>query len=362
MGKTVLPALRPNLAIRILDMTTKRIKGHKTIEVKNISMPRFMHWEAEYVNNPYMRALPMKDLNERFFDLMVNVEEITVGGKLGVSNDANGVAWGSYFQHVLMEAKMRELPYPLFLDKRYSPDWGKDSFVLSIKEKHSSKAFNTIKKWKGNNDNEFSLVKYGKCCDMEAFIKDGEMLIQPSRKFNDEALNQALKDDENKMSIFGIRIEGGRVIPAYNIRGWGDRYSMLEYSSSIDRDYMMYCMAATLSPTLFSHFGPYDACVVIHNMDEFVRRVHLGTSNQFPLRNYIRTHDKVTYLDPLGAIKPTPDQPEGKKLSIPFIKHFRHTYQNEFRFVWIPKEPKEDLDKVILSIGSIEDIAEIIRI
>ena len=360
--ETVLPVLRPNFVIRILDMTTKRSGTRKTIEVKNISMPRFMHWEAEYVKNPYTRALPMKDLNKRFLDVMVNMEEISTGGKLGVRNDANSVAWWSYFQHVLTEAKMRELPFPLFLDNRCAPDWDKDSFTSSVKGHHSSKAFEAIKKWKNEKDKEFSLVKYGECCYMEEFIKEGKIQIQPSRNFDDEALNQAIRDDENKMSVFGIRIEGGRVIPANDIRGWGDRYSMLEYSSSMDRDYMMYCMAATLAPTLFSHFGPYDACVLIHDMDEFVRRINVGTSNQFLPQDFIRTHGKVTYLDPLGAIGPTPDVPEGEKLTIPFMKHYRHTYQDEFRFVWIPRTPKKDLAKVILSIGSLEDIAEIIRI
>ena len=362
VGETVLPALRPNLAIRILDMTTKRIEAPKTVEVKNISMPRFMQWEADYVKNPYMRALPMKDLNKRFLDITVNMDEITTGGKFGVRSDADSVAWWSYFQHVLMEAKMRELPFPLFLDDRYAPDWDKDSFTLSVKGQRSSKAFNAVKKWKCEKDNEFSVLKYGEYRFMEEFIKKGEMLIQPSRKFDDEAYNLAIRDDENRMSVFGVSTEDDGVIPAYNIRGWDDRYSMLEFSSAMDRDYMMYCMGMTLSPTLFSHFGPYDACVLIHDMNEFVRRVDVGTSNQFPSRDFIQVRGKVTYLDPVGAIKPTPDVPEGKKLSIPFIKHFRHTYQNEYRFVWIPKEAKKDLEKMILSIGSIEDIAEIIRI
>ena len=365
VGKTVLPLLRPNMEVRILDMTTKRIGTRQhTIKVKDISMPRFMWWEKEYVENPYMRALPMKELNQRFFDTMLNSNEISKDGKLGIQVATNGVQWMRYVQHVLTEAKMRELPMPLFLDDRYSPDWAKDAFMSSVKGKHSTSASDAVAAWAKEKDNELYVVKYGEYRFMKEFLESGQMLIQPSRNFDDESYNQALRDDENSASVFGVRTTDGTVIPAHDIRGWGDRYSMREFSSSMDRDYMMYCMARRLSPTLFSHFGEgYDSCVLIHNMDEFVKRMGECTKKEFPPEDFAHGRDRVTYIDPLGAIQPTPDIPEESKVAIPFLKHFRHTYQDEFRFVWVPRTPMKDgLTKAIVSIGPLEDIAEIIRI
>ena len=364
LGKTVLPALRPDLSIRILDITAKQISKQKlTVEVKSISMPRFMHWEKEYIENPYMRALPMEDLNQRFFDIIVNSHEINEGGKLGIGVGANGTMWLRFFQHVLMEAKMRELPYPYFLDKRYSLDWDEDSFISSVKGKHSSSAYDACTKWMEEKNNKFHVVKYGEYRYMKRFLKEGQMLIQPSDNFDDESYNQAVRDDENAISIFGARINSNEAIPAHDIRGWGDRYSMAGLSSSMDRSYMMYCMTRILSPTLFSHFGPYDSCVLIHDMGEFVKRLDEGTSRYFPTEGFVHARGNVTYIDPLGAIKFTANVQKKTNMIIPFLKHFRHSYQDEYRFVWVPRTPKKHgLTKVNVSIGSLEDIAEIIRI
>ena len=363
---TVLPKLRPNMELRILDMTTKRIASRRTVEIveEGLSMPRFMWWEKEYIENPYMRALPMKDLNQRLFDIIVNSNEISQGGKLGIHVASNGVEWMRYFQHITTEATARELPYPLFLDKRYVPRWNKDAFTLSVKGGYSSRAYKALAKWAGEKGSKFYVVKYGERRFMDGFLKNGDILVSPSRSFDDEAYNQALRDDENSMSVFGARTSDGSVIPAHDLPNWwGDRYSMIDFTSSIDRDYMLYCMGRTLSPTLFAHFGDgYDACILIHDMDEFVKRMEEHTKAYFPPQDFVHAHGFVTYIDPLGAIQPTPDVPEGSTVTIPFLKHFRHAYQDEFRFVWIPKEPTRDFEKVCVSIGSLEDIAEIIRI
>ena len=327
-------------------------------------MPRFMWWEKEYVEKPYMRALPMRDLNQRFFDIVVNSHEISKGGKLGIRVATRGVEWMRYFGHVTTEAKARELPYPLFLDKRHSPDYDKDNFASSVKGKHAERAYNAVDAWMKKEDSEFYVVKYGERQHMEDFLGHGEILISPSPRFDDKAFGQAVRDDENTASFFGARTSDGRVIPAHDLPGWwGDRYSMIDFTSSMDRNYMMYCMAGSLSPTLFSHFGySYDSCVLIHDMDEFVRRVETGTRGRFCPDGFVHGRGYVTYVDPLGAIQPIPDIPTGTKVTIPFLKHFKHAYQEEFRFVWVPREPRGDFRNVCLRIGSIEDIAELIPI
>ena len=363
--KTILPVLRPNIEMRVLDITTRRLDSSKCgIDVRDdgLSMPRFMWWEKEYVENRYMRALPMRDLNQRFYDIVVNSHDISEGGKLGIRMGTGGVNWMRYLQHVTTEARMRDLPFPLFLDKRYEPDYGKDAFTLSVKGRHSTRAYDGLSKWTADNESELHVVKYGERRFMEAFLKDGQMQISPSRRFDDEGFNQALRDDENSVTVFGARTSDGRVILAHDLpKWWGDRYSMIDFSSSMDRDYMIYCMARPLSPTLFSHFGrAYDACVLIHDMDEFVSRVHEGAKTDFPPTEFDHDQRYVTYIDPLGAIEPIPYVLAGRRATIPFLKHFKHAYQEEFRFVWLPKAPRRDFREVRISIGSLTDIAELL--
>ena len=333
---------------------------------QKLSMPRFMWWEKEYVEHPYMRALPMKDLNERFHDLSSNMLMISDGGKVGIQIASSGVEWARYLQHVHAEASVRELPFPFFLDKRHEPDWSRDGLPSSVKSRHSASAFNAVKAWaEAGGDRQFSVVKYGKRGDMERFLRDGEVLVRPSTTFDDEKFNRAQRDDENSVDVFGARTKDGTAVPASDLPGWfGDQYSMTNFSSTTDRDYMLYCMSSTLSPTLFSQFGnTYNACVLIHDMEEFVTRMDLGRRERFPLGEFVHGHCWTTYIDPLGAIPLTP-KPAKKSsaIPIPFLKHFRHAYQKEYRFVWLPTEPRRGFEKACISIGSLEDIAEIIRI
>lgn len=367
VSHTVLPVLRSELELRVIEMKIVRLSNRRKIEVdeRGLSMPTFMWWEKEYVEHPYMRGLPMKDLNWRFHDLVPNALKITKGGKVGLEVAMGEVEWGRYFQHVLTEAAKRDLPYPLFIDKRYAPDWSKDGFSSSVKGQHSSRVFEAVRKWaERSSERHFSVLKYGETHFMERFLEEGEMLISPSPSFDDETLTRAQRDDENRRSVFGARKKDGTAIPASDLPSWwGDRNSIMEYSISTDRDYMLYCMARTLSPTLFSHFGEkYNACVLIHDIHEFARRVDGGTRAQFPRGEFTYAHAWVTYFDPLGAIPPAPEPPQEIKIPIPFLKHFRYAYQQEYRFVWVPKDPRRGFEETCVRIGSLHDIAEIIRV
>ena len=363
---TILPHLRPELELRILDMNTRRISSEQTIKVseKGLSMPRFMWWEKEYVEHPYMRELPMKDLNQRFHDIVTNIVKTSEDGKVGMEVALSGVEWLRYQHHVLMEAKARELPYPLFLDKRHARDWNRDEFTSSVKGTHSAGAFQAVKAWaEGSGNHRFSVVKYGERRFMERFLRYGEILVRPSAAYNHAAFNRAQRDDENSVSVFGVRTGDGKAVPANDLPvWWGNRLSMNRYSASTDRDYMLYCMGTTLSPTLFSQFGEtYDACILIHDLVEFAKRMDEGTRRRFPSGAFVHAHGRTTYIDPLNAIPPTPEPSKRTgAIPIPFLKHFRHAYQEEYRFVWVPTEPLRGFEEVLLSIGSIEDIAEII--
>ena len=309
VDQTTLPLLRTHWNLRILDIAIKHVRTYvRTLEIdgNGLSMPRFMFWEQEYIENPYLRALPMKHLNQRFFDIMVNLHNITNAGKLGIQISAGSVEWTKYFHHVTTEARTRELPYPLFLDTRQSPNWSKDAFVSSVKGNHSARAAQAVRKWKQSQDRGFNVMKYGEYRFMKALLERGEVQISPSRTFNDEFQNQALRDDENSMTAFGARTCDGEVVPAHDIPDWcGDRYTMLEFTASMDRDYLLYCLAGTLSPTLFSHFGEdYDACIVIHDIGAFASRLKEATRACFPPIKYELAAGTSQLRGPHGGASP----------------------------------------------------------
>ena len=367
VAETVLPALEPDWQVRVLEMNTKRLRTfQRTVDVcrEGLSMPRFRWWEKEYVENQYMRALPMRDVNHRLFDLFMNLQNVTGGGKIGLRRTANGVEWWRFVQHVLTEVRSRELPYPLFIDKRHAPDWANDAFVGSVTGNHAARAERAIREWKKTRRRDYQVVKYGEYQFMRAFLDSGQVQISPSRTFKDEQYVRALRDDENSMSAFGARGLDGYVIPAGHLPDWwGDRYAMRQFTTSMDRDYLLYCMTATLSPTLFSHFGEgYDACVLVHDVEALARRLDEATKESFPAADFVHAFSPVVYVDPLGAIPASPGLPDDAQVPIPFLKHFRYAYQDEVRFVWVPREPRRSFRRTSVSIGSLEDIAEIIRV
>ena len=101
--------------------------------------------------------------------------------------------------------------------------------------------------------------------------------------------------------------------------------------------------------------------MLVHDMEEFVGRVDEKTRAHFPPEEFAHAHGWTTYIDPLGAIEPTPEPGDAPtEIPIPFLKHFRHAYQDEYRFVWVPKEPRRGLEQRCVRIGCLEDIAEIL--
>lgn len=365
VGQTPLPALRPNMALRMVSCSSTELDTPSSVlAVTELRMPRFMSWEKDYMENPYLRALPMKELNQRFHDILTTSHEITQDGKLGLQLGADRIEWMKYLQHVCAEAKTRELPFPLFLDMRHAPAPEDDSVIAAVKGDHSRRAATAVATWLSEGNKDIRIVKYGEHRYMKRFVATGEMLIQNSTDFDRDSYNQALRDDENTISVFGVRTADGMAIPAHDAPGWSSQYGMQTYFSTTDRDYMLYCMSCTLSPTLFAHFGQsYDSCVLIHDPEEFIRRVGEGTSAAFPPGDFVLAHSRITYIDPLGAIPPLPPIPEGSTLSIPFLKHFRHAYQDEFRFVWFPQtSTRRESPQRTVRTGCLQDIAEVVRI
>src|SRR5205814_1186990 len=114
--------------------------------------------------------------------------------------------------------------------------------------------------------------------------------------------------------------------------------------SEIQTNYLVSCFSTMWDLRLFDEFSGSDACLVIHKVDEFCERMHSATKAQLP--ESIGIDGAVTYdgSSPLGAV---------------FSKPLRFLQQREWRFAWMPKESVGIVDPKLLSIGSIETLAEL---
>jgi hypothetical protein len=82
------------------------------------------------------------------------------------------------------------------------------------------------------------------------------------------------------------------------------------------------CLGRRYQYRLFDDFG-YDSCVVIREPQRFIERTRSCMEGVLP--GWAFSASRVSYLDPCH---PTPTD------DVLFSKHFRFTYQQEFRMVW----------------------------
>jgi len=95
---------------------------------------------------------------------------------------------------------------------------------------------------------------------------------------------------------------------------------------------------------LFNVLGPADACLVIHNSEEFGERLHRAVQRTLP--NWAGIDGPVEY----GA---------RSRLGVAFSKLPAQAQEKEWKFAWRSMSPQASLNPVTVRIGSIEQFAEL---
>jgi hypothetical protein len=95
---------------------------------------------------------------------------------------------------------------------------------------------------------------------------------------------------------------------------------------------------------LFDVFVPSDACLVIHNTEEFGERLHRAVQRTLP--NWAGIDGPVEY----GM---------RSRLGLAFSATAAEAREKEWKFAWRSMSPQASLNPVTVRIGSIEQFAEI---
>jgi hypothetical protein len=102
---------------------------------------------------------------------------------------------------------------------------------------------------------------------------------------------------------------------------------------------------------LFDEFG--DSCLVIYDVDVFRERILSAVRSQIG--------DWTDWDQPISYFDPYVDR-NFDGIFVPFTKHHRFWYQQEYRFAWLqPESVEEALEPAFIEIGNLSDIAEIIN-
>ncbi|MCU1219839.1 MAG: hypothetical protein JWN42_1036 [Candidatus Angelobacter sp.] len=187
---------------------------------------------------------------------------------------------------------------------------------------------------------------------MESLFEIGALRIQPASFFFEKDHIGAVRDDELTLDLsFALSREdivklviNPQEVPQ-NIKE-----HRFDVKLSSTTDYWLYCVANSIKPRLFVDFNA-DACVIIRDRQKFTRMLREATADKLPGAAMREGH--AIYIDPLLPKSAT-------DIFIPLCKHFRYTYQHEYRFCWLSSSHAKKLTHVDIEIGSLKDMAELV--
>jgi len=114
----------------------------------------------------------------------------------------------------------------------------------------------------------------------------------------------------------------------------------------ISTDYITLCFTTVYSDHFYQDFVGADACLIIHQPNEFFNRLYKALDHVIP-ESWAAADAAVSY----GS---------KSELGVAFTKDEKFLFQSEYRFACMPNVQTEKCSAVTVSIGSIEDIAEVV--
>jgi hypothetical protein len=308
-------------------------------------MTRHQYWRAEYRRKRYLEHVNQDELEERVRDITTNILSVGPAGQLhpvGGATDGTDY-WIILFTHVLEELSIR--------NGGFRPGFMKNAYVPKASWPNSPRAALAL------GDRKFEagkcLFKFGKEKHLRQALKTGNIRISPASSYSDPSLNYAVRDDE---LTFTIRVPGRRVfiqkVDETTLQSAGKAIPVegnISMTRRVPTDYLVFCLSARYELRALDDFEA-DCCLVIKDSKAFINRLLEATAPN--LQRWTTYARAVDYLDPLNT-KPEDVKPY-------FAKHFRFAYQNEVRVVWLPPEPLPKAHAIFASLGSLEDIGELL--
>lgn len=270
-------------------------------------------WEAAYLQSRYMQRLSRADLDLRFFDIINNYSNITPDGLIGITGFEDkkfpNLYWLEAFSHISFEFRLRGIGIPdahrpamsLFQSENYQYDVA----ATAIKSIDLSRPF---------------LARFSSRDFISQMLNQGRIRIGPASSYEDESLNVAQRDNE-----------------------------LVYDERDADSDFLVYFMTMDLKPRLFADFKA-DAAIVVYRPDEFLRRLNNAVKVLLPDWRWFT--GAVKYFDPL--------RPDTDPIPPGFSKRFGFAYQQEWRFIFRPKNRIRKLTPIFVELGSLADIAQAI--
>lgn len=309
-------------------------------------LPRHEIWRRAYRAKPYAQHLERIELNKRIRDIFLNMLTVTKDAKIGILQvDKVGLDWMNKWTDVLEEMVFRYGPYPNGFERDVLHSQPFPDFASDLAAKASA-AISALGLRRGQG-----FIKLGREDHMRSLLEEGGLRIQPASYYSQTGHNQAVQDDEMTLPLsFSLRREDVvRLVtnPADVPPQIAHQRLDIEFRSP--SDFYLYCVTKSVDPRLFVDFS-CNACVVIRDRLEFGKR--LKSAMRKVAVDFEEREGNAIYIDPL--------LPQTAKVFVPLSKPFGYSYQDEYRFAWLPRKPGAKLCHLDLKVGSLADIAELV--
>jgi len=316
-------------------------------------LPRSDVWRRQYDADRYARHLSQPELNQRIRDVLLNLLYVSAAGQIGfrpmdigpglISNDST--SWMEKCTHMLEEMKLRYGPYPAgftrdILHKEPFPNFASD---LAGK---AAKRLASIQSRPGE-----VFIKFGKHTHMKHLYEAGTLRIQPATYFAEIIHNEAIRDNELAFAISVVlsRHELAKLVTNPQDVPQEVPPQRVDLEMKCSTDYWLYCVSSSVQARLFVDYNA-DSCVIIRDRPRFSEK--LRDAGLQLLGGAAMHYGPVEYVDPL--------LPTAPRTFVPLLKHFRYTYQNEYRFCWLPRVAAPRVAHVDVRIGSLKDFSDLI--
>lgn len=297
-------------------------------------------WRLQYLGRRYLEFLSPADLGQRYSDLLGNVLGFSDSGRPRLVGLREETGWTRRIADVVAEANLRLLPR----------EW-LDAVERGVLQRPYPRVLRAIEAWGTRRPEPGSyIVKYGQREHMIALVERGSVRLTPASDYNDPSLSPAIRDDELQ---FATHFPPGTKLQVEREDGSGvyqdaDIAGLLTNTRQCE-DFYVFCASGTFDPRSFDDFDrKYDACVLIRDWRRFIDAIKSCP----PPAGKISAKSTV-YLDPFFS---------HRSAEVPFTKHMRYRYQQEWRIVWTEPLHAPPLQPFFLELGSLSSYCELITL
>jgi hypothetical protein len=296
-------------------------------------------WRLAYRKDRYLRSAEIGSLERRSQDINHAMMNVNAEGQITAPTS---LYWWELFAHILEELELRSIDY-------HSLNLADVDAMSWISAPQPPRGLEILGKRKLPSADFLSRV--GQRDHIKGSFEKGRFRIAPASSYTDPSLNPAIQDEE--LTVTAIGSGDAAIVTTYDPKTGKSGKPIpvvgeISYSQSTPDNFFVLCMSNGYQPRILDDFEA-DALLVVHNVNRFLIRLERAVKAVRPdLRMLARP---ITYYDPYRV---NPDQVEPE-----FSKHFRFSYQREYRIIWQKIGLGFDEQPFFVEIGNLKEIASI---